>query len=130
MVIAAEQIGIPGVVVTAPGFDKQARAVGIDQGVPSLQVAVYPGPFDLHSDAQLQEYSTSVVVPQIIQALTKPIPATDTSAGRTKEIVFTGSIDAIHRYFTDCKWSDGLAIVPPTVERIQEFLKYTDYSAA
>jgi hypothetical protein len=120
-------LGIPGVVVTGPGFEKQARAVGIDQGVPSLQVAVYPGPFDLHSNAQLQENSKKVVVPQITQALTKPIPATDT-VGRTKEIVLTGSIDEINRYFTDCKWNDGLAIVPPTVERIQEFLKYTDYS--
>ena len=128
VVIAAEKIGIPGVVVTAPGFDKQARTVGIDQGVPSLQVAVYPGPFDLHSDTELQEYSKSVVVPQIIEALTKPIPATDTTVARTKEIVFTGSIDAINRYFSDCKWSDGLPIIPPTVERIREFLKYTDYS--
>ncbi len=114
--------------MTAPGFDKQARAVGIDHGVPSIQVAVHPGPFDLHSNAQLQQYSRLVVVPQIIQALTTPIPATDTTVERGKEIVFTGSIDAIHRYFAECNWSDGLAIVPPTVGRIQEFLKYTDYS--
>ncbi len=99
----------------------------MDLGVPSLQVAVYPGPFDLHSKAQLQQNSKLVVVPQIIQALTKPIPAADT-VERTKEVVFTGSIDAINRYFTDYNWSDGLAIVPPTVERIQEFLQYTDYS--
>ncbi len=127
-VIEAEKLGIPGVVVTGPGFDKQARAVGIDQGVPSLQVAVYPGSFDLHSNAQLQQYSTLFVVPQIIEALTKPIPATETSVERAKEVVFTGSIDEINRYFADCNWSDGLAIVPPTVERIREFLKYTDYS--
>jgi len=127
-VIAAEKLGIPGVVVTAPGFDKQARAVGVDQGVPSLQVAVYPGPFDLHSNAQLQQYSALFVVPQIIQTLTRPISATDPTVARTKETVFAGSIDAINRYFADCNWSDGLAIVPPTVERIQEFLKYTGYS--
>ncbi len=42
--------------------------------------------------------------------------------------MFTGSIDAVNRYFADCNWSDGLAIVPPTVERIEEFLKYTGYS--
>lgn len=97
----------------------------MDQGVPSLQVAVYPGPFDLHSNIQLQQNSKLVVFPQIIQALTKPIPATDT-VERTRKIVFTGSIDAINRHFTDNNWSDGLAIVPPTVERIQTFLKYTD----
>jgi hypothetical protein len=122
-------LGIPGVIVAAPGFEEQARAVAMDLGVPALQVAVYPGPFDLHSNAQLQENSKEVVVPQILQALSKPIPATDVVGGTNeKETVFTGSIDAINRYFTEQKWSDGLAIVPPTVERIQEFLRYTDYS--
>lgn len=114
-------------VVTAPGFDEQSRAVAMDGGVPSVQVAVYPGPFDLHTDAELQQNSKSVLVPQIIQALTNAIPETDSTVRRTREIEFTGSIDEINRYFTDRNWSDGLAIVPPTVERIQEFLKYTDY---
>ena len=60
-VIAAEKMGIPGVAVTGPGFDEQARAVGMDEGVPSVQVAVYPGPFALHSDAELQENSRTIV---------------------------------------------------------------------
>jgi len=102
--------------------------VATDQGVPALQVAVYPGPFDLHSNAQLQQNSKLVLVPQILKTLTAPVPATDAiGETRAKEIVFTGSIDAINRYFTDNNWSDGLAIVPPTIERIQEFLKYTDH---
>lgn len=126
--IEAEKLGIPGVVVTGPGFDKQARATGIDQGVPSLGIAVYPGSFDLHSNAQLQQYSALVVVPQVIEALTKPIPATEATVERAKEIAFTGTLDEINRHFADCNWSDGLAIVPPTVEKIQKFLKYTDYA--
>jgi hypothetical protein len=129
VVIEAEKLGIPGVVVTAPGFDNQARAEGIDHGVPSLQVAVYPGPFDIHSKTQLQENSKKLVVPQVIQALTKPITATAIAIPDSKrEITFTGSLDAINRHFTDQQWSDGLAIVPPTTGRIREFLKYTDYS--
>ncbi|MBN1835513.1 MAG: hypothetical protein JW820_06655 [Spirochaetales bacterium] len=126
-VTEAEKLGIPGVVVSGAGFDEQARAAGVDQGVPALQVAVYPGAFDLHSNAELRENTRKVVLPQITQALTGTIPATDTVEA-AKQIVFTGSIDAINRYFSDNKWSDGLAIVPPTVERIQEFLKYTDYA--
>ncbi len=111
--------------MTAPGFDGQAHAVGMDEGVPAVQAAVYPGPFDLHSDEELRQNSQSVVVPQIIRLLTKPIPATTTAVTRTREIVFTGSIDEINRHFTDRNWSEGLAVVPPTVERIQKFLKYT-----
>lgn len=114
--------------MTALGFDEQARTVGVDEGVPSVQVAVYPGPFDLHSDAELRQNSKSVVVPRIIQALTRPIHTTDAAVARTRDAIFTGTIDEVNRYYTDLKWSDGLAIVPPTVERIQKFLKYTDYA--
>jgi hypothetical protein len=121
-------LGIPGVVVTGPGFDEQARAVALDEGIPSVQVAVYPGPLELHSVAELQRNSKSIVVPQIIRALTEAIPARDTVVRRTREIVLTGTLDEINRHFTDQNWSDGLAIVPPTVERIRKFLKYTDYS--
>ncbi|MDQ3815409.1 MAG: hypothetical protein M3347_15940, partial [Armatimonadota bacterium] len=127
MVIEAEKLGIPGVVVTAPGFDKQARSVGMENGVPSLQVAVYPGPFDIHSKAQLQDNTKKIVFPQVIQGLTKLLPETATPDSK-REITFTGSLDAINRHFTDLQWSDGLAIVPPTIGRIREFLKYTDYS--
>ena len=113
--------------MAGPGFVNQAIATGKDQGVPALRVAIYPGPFDLHSNEKLQENSRKVVFPQITEALTKPIPAPDTAtAKKTRQIAFTGSIDAINRYFSDSRWSDGLAIVPPTVERIEEFLKFTD----
>jgi hypothetical protein len=113
--------------VTGPGFEEQARVVALDQGVPAVQVAVYPGPFDLHSNAELRENTTKVVVPRVIEALTSPLPPTDI-VERKKEAAFTGTLDEINRYFAERQWSDGLAIVPPTVERIREFLKYTAYS--
>ena len=101
-----------------------------DAGIPSLQVAVYPDPFDLETNAQLQEKSAKIVVPQIIDALTKPIPASKGSAAKrdSREIVFTGTIDQINRYFTEKGWSDGMSITPPTKEKVEEFLKYTDYA--
>jgi len=125
----AEQSGIPGVVVTNPGFDEQARNSAKENGIPSLQVAVYPDPFDLETNAQLQEKSAKIVVPQIIDALTKPIAASKAAAekGGSREIVSTGTIDQINRYFTDKGWSDGMSITPPTREKVAEFLKYTDY---
>lgn len=125
----AEQSGIPGVVVTNPGFDEQARNSAKENGIPSLQVAVYPDPFDLETNAQLQEKSAKIVVPQIIDALTKPIATSKAAAekGGSREIVFRGTIDQINRYFTDKGWSDGMSITPPTREKVGEFLKYTDY---
>jgi hypothetical protein len=116
-------------VVTNPGFDDQAHTMAREAGIPSLQVAVYPDPFDLETDDQLREKSARIVVPQIINALTKPIPASKGAAEKrdSREIVLTGTIDEINRYFTEQGWSDGLSITPPTKEKVEEFLKYTDY---
>jgi hypothetical protein len=117
-------------VVVNPGFDDQALRVSRAEGIPSLQVAVYPDPFDLETDAQLKEKAVRILVPQIIAALTKPIAASKADAEKRdyREIVFTGTIDQINRYFTDKRWSDGLSLTPPTKERVEEFLKYTDYA--
>jgi hypothetical protein len=61
--------------------------------------------------------------------LTKPIQATAKRAKSkgSRAVVCTGSFDEVNRYFTDMKWSDGLPIIPPTIERVVEFLKYTDH---
>jgi hypothetical protein len=116
-------------VVTNPGFDDQARSMARDAGMPSLQVAVYPDPFDLETDAQLREKSAGIVLPQIIDALTKPISASQASAEKraSHEVVFTGTIDHINRHFAEQGWSDGLSITPPTTAKVEAFLKYTDY---
>lgn len=129
----AEQSGIPSVVVAGSAFKKQAEVTANDQGVPSLRVAVYPGPFDLHSDAQLRENAVKVVVPQVIEALTKPLPESASARAslkeqKVRETVFTGTIDEVNRYFSDYQWSDGMAIIPPTVERVEAFLEYTGYA--
>jgi hypothetical protein len=123
-------LGIPSVVVTAPGFAEQAYATGEYNGVQDTRVAIYPGAFDTHSDAQLTQNITETVYPQIIELLTKPIAASKkrASAPKARDIAFTGTIDEVNRYFVDEKWSDGMAIIPPTVERVEEFLKYTDLS--
>jgi hypothetical protein len=130
----AEKSGVPSVVVAGPAFKKQAEVTAYDQGVPSVRVAVYPGPFDLHSDSQVRENAVKIVVPQVIEALTKPLPesASAQEASRkekkAREVVFTGTVDEVNRYFSDYQWSDGMAIIPPTVERVEEFLQYTDYA--
>jgi hypothetical protein len=116
--------------VVNPGFDDQARRVTRAEGIPSLQVAVYPDPFDLETDAQLREKSVKILVPQIIDALTKPIAGSDVAAEKrdNRQIVFTGTLDQINHYVADKGWSDGMSITPPTIERVEKFLKYTDYT--
>src|SRR5688572_9564986 len=96
-------------------------------------MAVYPGPFDLHTREAITANTVKDVVPQIIKALTTPLGAASTTKSQKKEspgkeIVFTGTLEEVNRYFTDAGWSDGMAIVPPTTDRIERFHKYTDYA--
>ncbi len=71
------------------------------------------------------------LVPEIVKGLTAkitpPAPATD-KKNSAEKIVFSGTLEEVNRYFTDNGWSDGEAIIPPTPDRIERFLKYTDYA--
>ena len=75
-----------------------------------------------------------VLWPQIVEALTKPITDEEIAeyrkavVGEAKDIVFTGTLDEVNKYFVKMRWSDGLPIIPPTIDRVEEFLKYTDLS--
>lgn len=130
--IAAEYLGIPAVTIAAPGFVTQVYSTSVNNGIPAPRVAVYPGAFAAHTREELLENTRSVLWPQIVDALTRPISeeeiaqAADRSTKDSREVVFTGTLDEINRYFTDQRWSDGLPVVPPTADRVEAFLEYTD----
>ncbi len=130
--IAAEYIGIPSVIVAGPGFTDQAKYTALNNGVPVMRVAHYPGAFAAHTAEELIQNTREVVWPQIVEALTKPISAEELEAGskgKTGDIrddAFYGTLDEINEYFSEMKWSDGLPIVPPTFEKVESYLKYTD----
>jgi hypothetical protein len=53
---------------------------------------------------------------------TKPAP----NEPAPEQIIFTGNAIDVNEHFYAQGWSDGLPISPPTVVRVQEFLKFTD----
>lgn len=130
--IAAEYLGIPAVTIAAPAFAKQVYSISVNHGVPAPRVAIYPGAFAAHTREELIQNTRNVLWPQIVEALTKPITEAEVAERRKagvedpKERVFVGTVDAVNRFFIEQRWSDGLPIIPPTVERVEEFLKYTD----
>lgn len=130
--IAAEYLGIPSVIIAGPGFMEQARNTALNNGVPVMRVAQYPGAFATHTADELVKNTREVLWPQIVDALTKPITDEELSAGISgnkgdvRDDVFYGTLDEVNEYFKEMKWSDGLPIIPPTYEKVQSFLKYTD----
>lgn len=129
--IAAEYLGIPSVLIAAPGFVDQARYTALNNGVPVMRVAMSPGAFATQTAEELVRNTRDILWPQIVEALTEPITdkersdGTSGSKGDIRDDAFYGTVDEINEYFADMEWSDGLPIVPPTFEKVESFLRYT-----
>lgn len=107
------------------------KQIAKNSGVPDLRVVEYPAPIALEEADVMEKNIREVVVPGIIEALTKPVKSTVKKKKKgpgDRDIVFEGTYEEIQEYFLDKDWGDGLPIVPPTVEKVEEFLQYTDRS--
>lgn len=134
--IAAEYIGIPSVTVGAPTFIAQIHSTGVNRGVPVLRSAEYPGAFASHSEEELRKNTREILWPQIKTALTSQITQREIAEYALEgkrpydEIIYYGNFEEIQEYFKINNWTDGLPIIPPTDEKIQEYLKFTPYKAS
>lgn len=134
--IAAEYIGIPTVTVAAPTFVAQVHSTGVNRGVPVLRTAEYPGAFASHSMDELKKNAREVLWPQIKNALTTQITKEEIAKYAPEgkrpadEIIYYGNYDEIQEYMQINGWTDGLPVVPPTDERIQEYLKFTGFKGS
>lgn len=128
--LAAEYIGIPSVTIAGPGFDEQVAVTAANNGVSVARVAKYPGAFAADSEEMLIANTRNILWPQIKEALTKPLSVSERMSPDRLAVedccqtVYSGTIDDINRYVNEMNWSDGLPVVPPTMERINEFLKF------
>lgn len=124
----AEKTGVPTVSIIGSAFMKQAAVVSRGLGVP-LALAEYPGAPMVDSDAELRAKVEKDLLPAIIQGLTGASPSAGTDEASEPEpgsVVFEGTLDAVQEHFHRKLWSDGLPIIPPTRERVDAFLRFTD----
>ena len=126
--IAAEYNGIPSVMIAAPGFSEQAESAAYTAGIPVMRVAVYPGAFSAHSEKELLENTRKVLYPQIIKALTEPIGDQEVQRRKKQSMdkFYEGTLPEVNQFFAEHGWSDGLPVMPPTLDAVEEFLKFTD----
>ena len=95
---------------------------------------VYPGAIHVHSEAEIRENIEKIVLDKIIEAWTKPAKSLPAGAGKPKahkksdEIVFSGTLEEVNEFFYTKRWTDGLPIIPPALEKVEEYLRYTDRS--
>jgi hypothetical protein len=126
--VEAEKAGIPAVVVTTTGFSVLARFTGRSGGVDELRIAEYPGPLGIHDASEIARNIEQALIDPIVAGLSHAPPGALAAGARhdPREIVFSGTFEDVARHFHAQAWSDGLPIVPPTIPRVEQFLRYTD----
>jgi len=88
---------------------------------------LYPVHVGTHSKKEFEETVQTTIVDQVVKALTvqpeeAPLPP-EWDIGQT---MFRGTFEEVNEFFCHHEWSDGLPIVPPALDKVEEFLKHTD----
>ena len=105
-----------------------AAVSSVGLGVPDIAVAMVPGHTGTQSKEELRQNILGVTLEKVIANLCSAPGSAEEGAAEpgARDIIFKGSFDAVNRYFIDNEFSDGLPIVPPTREKVEAFLRYTD----
>jgi hypothetical protein len=125
---ACERAGFPTSSLVCEGFLGQAAATSVGLGMPNLPVALIPGHPGAQSLEQLRANVCAVTAPQVVDnLLSEPEAQELPPEPGARQIVFRGTFEQVNAFFYERQWSDGLPIVPPTVEKIEEFLSFTNH---
>ena len=119
--------------IAVTDFVVGARATGRAAGIPNIRIAAYPGAIAVHPIEEVKRNIEEIVFPQIVKLLTEP-PAESAAvpverAAKDKTIAFEGSFEEVNEFFLTKQWTDGLPIVPPTEEKVAQFLEFAAHSA-
>ena len=125
-----EAAGLPAATLVCEGFLRQAAATSVGLGLPNMPVALVPGHPDAQSREELRRNTLEVTTEKVIDNLMRGgmLDALAAEPGE-RDIVFRGGFEQVNDFFCDNEWSDGLPIVPPTRERVERFLAFTERRA-
>ncbi|MCC7461544.1 MAG: hypothetical protein IT480_03675 [Gammaproteobacteria bacterium] len=113
--------------VLCSGFVLQGKLTAKGLEMQNLPHVIHPGHVNFVTDQQLEKHCCGPMLEQLVTGLTVQPPEDTASAEPDlQDIVFEGSFDDIQEHFLNQEWSEGLPVVPPTVARVQQFLRFTD----
>lgn len=98
-------------------------------GHPDLPIAVIPHPFGLRSRDEVRSIAEQCVA-DIARLVREPAADGDANAAKPTSaqpgfVEAPVDPDEFNRFCRACGWSDGLPLVPPTVERVEAMLRQT-----
>jgi hypothetical protein len=130
--IFAEQHQKPAVALVNEGFIHDARSAAAGKGMPGVRFVPQKVPCECTVRDRI-EVGVREAMGDVIAALTTPLkPDEAAPAPRPTEVtrgsVFSGDLSEVQRFFYKRGWTDGLPIMPPTREAVDEMLTGTDLS--
>ena len=95
--------------------------------MPNLPLAMITGHTDIYTEEEFRHILETVTLDQAVIALTEqPKDIEKIVEPDPGDIVFDGTFEEVNAFFYREKWQDGIPIVPPTWEKVEKFLKFTD----
>ena len=118
---------MPSSTLVCEGFLGLAAAASIGLGMPNLPVARVIGHPGVQSKEELRRNTLEVTLDRVVENfLSPPKAASPDREPGARDVIVKGSFEEVNEYFCANGLSDGLPIVPPTREKVEAFLRYTD----
>jgi hypothetical protein len=112
------------------GFVNDARSAAASKGVPGARFVLTNIPCECTVPDKIAA-GVQEVLSDVVDGLTKPLKPEEIAPEArptelTQGIVFEGDLAEVQRFFYKRGWTDGLPIMPPTREAVEEMLAGTD----
>ena len=113
------------VTICSTAFETLGRRQAEALGCAGLPIAFVPHPFGLHTRAELPKLAEDVAA-QIAKLVSQE--GDRAWGGKTaglvcaETITVPGDIEELHRFCAEQRLSDGLPVIPPTIERVERML--------
>jgi len=131
--IAIEDLNKPAMALCHEGFAIDAMSAASGRGMPGVRIVAETVPNECTVKEEI-EVRISAAMDDIVAKLTQPLTEEEASP-RPKEtegpsrIIFQENLEGVNRLFYKSGWTDGLPIIPPTEEAVEEMLTGTDLPA-
>ena len=131
--IEVEKQGVPSVYIVGEPFLPDIKVSAEMRGMPLLRTV----PIHLVDEVRVTEDITDEqyleIISKIVETLTKPLTEEEKKTDeivpeKPPRIAMTGTLAEVQDYFYEQRWTDGLPIIPPTKEKVAEFLNHTKHS--
>jgi len=140
-VIALERLGIPGVFVIGENAIHTSKMSAEDAGMPSIRIVSLPS-IDYYPNRLSVERIRPVAkasIDLIIDALTRPLTSEEKNPElkapkkieETVKIIaedYESALESFNQLYLENHWGDGLPLIPPTEQAVQQMLSGTKRS--